>query len=156
MIIAYTEHMSLLTVDLKIISWLRRSFLPIARIAIFIVFFYFGLLKLVGESPASPIALALTGKTVGAEHFDALFYVLALFECLIGLLFLIPKATRVVIPLLILHIVIVSSPLLLVPELAWSKAFVPTLEGQYIIKNVAIIALAIGVASQTTPLSRKR
>jgi hypothetical protein len=38
--------------------------------------------------------------------------------------------------------------------LAFTKPFVPTLEGQYIIKNVAIVALAIGVAAQTSPLRK--
>lgn len=126
-----------------------------ARIALFVVFFYFGLLKLLGESPAGPVAEALIAQTVGLQYFDALFKVLAILECVIGLLFLFPKATRVVVPLLFAHMIIVCSPLLLVPDLTWQKAFVPSLEGQYIIKNVAIIALAIGVASQVSPLTSK-
>ena len=146
--------MHIKTVDLKIIDWFRRAYLPMARGAIFVVYFYFGALKLAGESPASPLAHALVNKTVGAAHFDTLFIILAIFECLIGVLFLFPKLTRVVIPLLLVHMVIVCSPLLVVPDLLFIKPFVPTLEGQYIIKNVAIIALAIGVAAQTRPLRR--
>lgn len=147
--------MNIKTVDLTIIACLRRWFLPAARLAIFIVYFWFGFLKLFNLSPAGPLATALVDKTVGASHFHALFIVLALYECLIGILFLFPKATRVVIPLLLIHMIIVCSPLILVPNLAWSRAFVPTLEGQYIIKNLAIIALAIGVAAQTRPLAKK-
>lgn len=148
--------MRIKTLDLEIIAWLRRWFLPLARIAIFIVYFYFGILKLLGDSPASPLAHSLVNQTVGASHFDLSFKLLAIYECVVGVLFLIPKATRVVIPLLFVHIIIVCSPLLLVPHEAWVKPFVPTLEGQYIIKNVAIIALAIGIASQTTPLAKKK
>jgi uncharacterized membrane protein YkgB len=147
--------MNIRNVDLRIIAWLRRIFLPSARIAIFVIYFWFGALKLLDLSPAGPLAQSLVAKTVGAAHFDLLFHILALFECLIGLLFLFPKATRIVIPLLFIHIVIVCSPLLLVPELAWSRPFVPTLEGQYIIKNLAIAALAIGIAAQTKPLSKR-
>lgn len=147
--------MRIQSVDQKLIAWLRKSFLPLARLALFLVFFYFGLLKLLGESPAGPVAEALIAETVGLQHFGALFKLLAILECFIGLLFLLPKATRVVIPLLLLHMLIVSSPLLLVTELTWVKPFVPSLEGQYIIKNIAIIALALGVASQTTPLKAK-
>lgn len=146
--------MNIKTLDITIIDWLRRWFLPLARVAIFVVYFYFGILKVFGLSPASPLARALTAKTIGVEHFQLAFLLLALFECLIGILFLLPKATRLVIPLLFMHVIIVCSPLFLVPELAWSKPFVPTLEGQYIIKNVAIIALAIGIAAQTKPLVR--
>lgn len=143
-------------VDQVIISWLRRWFLPLARLAIFIIYFYFGILKLYGQSPASPLAQALVAKTIGAQHFDVAFKILAVYECLIGILFLFPKFTRVVIPLLFAHLIIVCSPLFLVPDLAWVRPFVPTLEGQYIIKNVAIIALAIGIAAQTKPLTHKK
>ncbi|HWB38691.1 MAG TPA: hypothetical protein VG604_00425 [Candidatus Saccharimonadales bacterium] len=148
--------MQLKTLDLEIIAWLRRWFLPLARVAIFIVYFYFGILKLFGESPASPLAHALVNQTIGSAHFNLAFNLLAIYECVVGVLFLIPKATRLVIPLLVIHVIIVCSPLVLVPHLAWVGPFVPTLEGQYIIKNVAIIALAIGIAAQTPPLKTKR
>lgn len=146
--------MNIKNTDLKIIAWLQRIFLPMARLAIFVVYFWFGILKLFDLSPATPIAQALAAKTIGLAHFSLTFHILALFECLIGVLFLFPKMTRVVIPLLFIHMIIVCSPLFLVPDLAWSKPFVPTLEGQYIIKNLAIIALAIGIAAQTKPLKR--
>ncbi len=146
--------MKIKNLDLAIIRWLRVSFLPIARAAIFIIYFYFGILKLFGQSPASPLAAALVAKTIGAQHFKLAFDLLAVYECALGILFLFPKFTRIVIPMLFLHLIIVCSPLILVPHLAWVKPFVPTLEGQYIIKNVAIIALAIGVAAQTKPLAR--
>jgi uncharacterized membrane protein YkgB len=146
--------MSIRTLDLQIIEWLRRTYLPVARLAVFVIYFYFGVLKLLGDSPATPLARALVDKTIGAGQFHLSFMVLAVFECLIGVLFLFPKMTRVVIPLLFLHMVIVCSPLLIVPHLVFTKPFVPTLEGQYIIKNIAIIALAIGVAAQTKPLAK--
>lgn len=142
--------------DLKIIGWLRSSFLPLGRVAIFVIYFWFGILKILGLSPAGPLAQALVDKTIGAQYFHTSFIILAVYECIVGILFLFPKATRVVIPLLFVHMLIVCSPLFLVPHLAWSKPFVPTLEGQYIIKNVAIIALAIGIAAQTRPLKAKR
>ena len=137
--------------DLKFINFLRRYQAWIARVAIFIVYTWFGLLKLFDKSPASPIAEALVDKTVGAQHFDKLFIILAVLECIIGILFLFPKAIRVVFPLLLTHLVIVCSPLLLVPEQSWQQAFVPTLEGQYIIKNILIVALAVAVAAKTKP-----
>ncbi len=146
--------MQLQTIDLKLISWLRKAFVPMARVAVFIVYFYFGILKLLDLSPASPLAASLTAKTIGAEHFHAAFILLAVFECLIGLLFLFPRATRVVIPLLLVHMAIVCAPLVLIPDQVWSRMFVPNLEGQYIIKNVVIIAVAIGIASQTPPLAK--
>lgn len=43
-------------------------------------------------------------------------------------------------------------PLILLPSIAWSGFLVPTLEGQYIIKNLAIMALAAGVAANLHPM----
>lgn len=144
------------TLDRAVIAWARRSYMPAARIAFFVIFFYFGFLKLIGLSPASPLAEALTAQTIGDEWFSLAFIVLAALECVIGLLFLIPRATRIVIPLLFAHMLVVCSPLVLVPTYVWSAPFVPSLEGQYIIKNVALIAMAIGIAANTSPLTRPR
>lgn len=147
---------SVASFDLKFIAFLRRYQLSIARIAIFIVYTWFGVLKLLDKSPAGPIAEALVDKTVGAEYFDKLFIILAALEVIIGILFLFPRAIRVVFPLLLIHLLIVCSPLLLVPEQTWAGAFVPTLEGQYIIKNVLIVALAVAIAANTKPVARRK
>jgi uncharacterized membrane protein YphA (DoxX/SURF4 family) len=145
----------ILSLDKKLTSFFRRTYLPVARLSLFVVFFWFGLLKLLGESPATPIARELINKTIGSTYFNELYILLALLECLIGILFLFPKAARIVIPLLMVHLITVSSPLLLVSDLTWRSILVPTLEGQYIIKNLAIIAVAFGIAAHTKPISTK-
>ena len=142
-------------VDQGIISFFGRTYVPLARFALFVVFFWFGFIKLTGMSPAGSLAEALTAKTVGSEHFELLFRSLAFLECVIGVLFLVPKAVRVVIPLLLFHMAVVCAPLVLVPEYTWQVTFVPTLEGQYIIKNLVIIAVAFGIAANTQPLLQK-
>lgn len=142
--------------DLRLIGFLRQWHIPLARVALFLVFFWFGLIKIIGLSPATPLVIMLTARTVGVEYFTVLFFVLSLLECLIGVLFLFPKATRIVIPLLLFHMLLVCSPLVLVPEMTWTSFMVPTLEGQYIIKNAVIVALAIGIASHTKPLLERK
>lgn len=142
-------------IDLRLIAFFRRTFVPVARFSIFLIFFWFGLIKLLGLSAASPLAMALTEKTVGGQYFEVLFYTLAVLECVIGILFLFPKTTRIVIPLLLFHMLIVCSPLLLVPEYTWQQFGVPTLEGQYIIKNAVVIAVAIGIAASTKPIHKE-
>ncbi len=141
--------------DLKLISFFGRSFVPVARFSIFLIFFWFGILKVLQLSPASELATALTQKTVGLQYFDTLFIGLAVVECLIGILFLFPRLTRIVVPLLLFHMLIVCSPLVLVPEFTWQQFLVPTLEGQYIIKNAVVVAVAIGIAASTLPLSKR-
>lgn len=146
------QKLKITELDLRLIAFFRRTFVPFARFSIFLIFFWFGLIKLIGLSPAGPLAETLTARTVGMQFFEPLFYILALVECVIGILFLFPKATRVVIPLLLFHMALVCSPMLLVPELTWQQFGVPTLEGQYIIKNTVVIAVAIGIAASAKPL----
>ncbi|MDO8335968.1 MAG: hypothetical protein Q7T74_04295 [Candidatus Saccharibacteria bacterium] len=149
-----TRKNQILNFDLRVIDFFKQTFIPFARFSLFLVFFWFGMIKLLGFSPASPLAEALVAHTVGLMYFQVLFVVLALLEVVIGLLFLFPRATRIVIPLLLLHMLIVCSPLLLVPDYTWQGFFLPTLEGQYIIKNAVVVAVAIGVAASTKPLKK--
>ena len=149
------QTIKITSLDLKLIEFFKRTFVPVARFSIFLIFFWFGLIKLLGLSPASPLAEALTARTVGMQYFDLLFYGLALVECVIGILFIFPKFTRIVIPLLLFHMVLVCSPILLVPEMVWQQFAVPTLEGQYIIKNAVVIAVAIGIAASAKPLTHR-
>lgn len=142
------------TLDQRIISFFKTTSIPLARIALFIVFFWFGFIKLLHLSPAGPLAEALTQRTIGLELFGPLFLLLAAIECIIGILFLIPKAVRIVIPLLFIHMIIVCGPLVLVPDMTWQAFLVPTLEGQYIIKNIVIVALAFGIAAHTEPIAQ--
>jgi uncharacterized membrane protein YkgB len=84
--------------------------------------------------------------------FDFFLILFGLFECLIGVLFVIKGLERVVIPLLFIHMITTFGPLVFLPDETWSAFMVPTLEGQYIIKNLVIIATAIGVAAKVKPL----
>jgi uncharacterized membrane protein YkgB len=135
-------------IDRRVMELSAQWFGPIARISIFVIYFWFGILKLLGLSPATPLALALTDRTIGAQYFSTSFKALAAYECILGLMFLIPAMTRIATALLVIHLVIVSSPLVLVTDVAWTGTLVPTLEGQYIIKDLAILALAVGIMAR--------
>ena len=116
---------------------------PLARFALFAIYFWFGAVKLLGLSQASPLARALTESTIGGRYFATAFMMLAIIECLIGLMFLIPKLTRITIILALLHMLVVCSPLILVPGMAWQFFMIPTIEGQYVIKNLALVVLML-------------
>lgn len=148
---SYNAFMSLEAIDVKIIRFFRRIFLPVSRFGLFVVFFWFGLLKVVGLSPASGLVQRLFEKTVPIISFPTFFVFFGLFECLIGILFAIRGFERMVIPLLFLHMAMTFMPLFILPQETWSGFMVPTLEGQYIIKNLVIIAAAIGIASHLHP-----
>lgn len=147
--------MNLYKLDHKVIYFLRKISVPVARLALFIVFFWFGLLKLIGLSPAGPLVHLLFDQTINFMAFNTFYMLFAAFECIIGILFLIKGLERVVFPLLLIHITTTILPLIFLPQIVWQSAFVPTLEGQYIIKNLVIIATAIGIVSHLHPLPKK-
>ena len=128
------------------------------RFSLCVLFFWFGALKVLGVSPAGPLVEALAGQMIPGilpATFNAYFGIL---EGIIGLLFLIPtpRVTRVVIGLLFFHMGTTFLPLILLPQMTWIAPFVPTMEGQYILKNLVILASAITIISQTEPLEKMK
>lgn len=133
--------------DDKIINFSRKWGMPFSRFAIFVVYFYFGALKVFELSPASPLVSALLAQTMPWISPEAFLIAFGLLEMLIGIVFLIPHLERLAVFALILHLVTTVMPLFILPAMAWNSFLVPTLEGQYIIKNILLIALASGILS---------
>ena len=142
-------------IDNTIIFCIKKSFFPFARIALFVVFFWFGILKLIDVSPANPLVSNLLEKSLPFITFGQFIVILGIWEMLIGICFLIPRFERMAMVLLVPHMITTFMPLILLPQIAWQGFLVPTLEGQYIIKNLVIIALAMGIASHIQPYSYK-
>jgi len=137
-------------VDRRITDVLARIGVPAVRIALGIVFFWFGVLKLFpGLSPAEDLA-ARTMQTLsgGAIGPSVSLPFLAIWECLIGLGLLFDRFLRATLFLLAVQMVGTLTPLFLFPSETWTHfPYAPTLEGQYIIKNVVLIAGAMVVGS---------
>jgi uncharacterized membrane protein YkgB len=131
--------------DSRIIPFFRKIFNPLSRLSLFVIFFWFGFLKVVGESPASGLVQKLFEETIPMMSFGTFIILFGLFECLIGVLFLIRGAEKISLILFFIHMVTTAGPLVLLPSETWSGFLVPTLEGQYIIKNLALISTAIGL-----------
>lgn len=134
-------------VDQTIVQFISRVSLPLARLALFTVYFWFGALKLFGQSPANQLVADLLARTIPFISFGHFILLLGLLEMLIGLLFILPGYERLAVLLLVLHLATTIMPLFLLKTITWKAFMVPTLEGQYIIKNVVIIALALAIAS---------
>jgi uncharacterized membrane protein YkgB len=120
------------------------------RISMGIVFLWFGGLKFLPHlSPAEDLA----ARTVDALTFGNMpsfvsMPVLAYWECLIGLGLLTGFMKRAVLVLLFLHMAGTLTPLYFFPlEVFRSFPNVPTLEGQYIIKNVVFLSAAIVIGA---------
>lgn len=144
------------TFDRRFISFAKRHYGWLARVSLFIIYFYFGFLKLIGLSPASDLALGFAAKMGMGALAHELFLLLAFVECVIGILILFPRLTRYALFLMAGHMLLVSAPIALYPEAVWQAPLVPNLEGQYIIKNAALVALALGLVAQTVPLKNQK
>ena len=120
----------------------------LSRLSLFTIFFWFGLLKVLGASPANPLVGDLLAKTLPFIGFDQFIIFFGLLEMIIGITFLIPKAEKLMLFLLIPHMATTFMPLVLLPSVTWQSFLTPTLEGQYIIKNLLIISLAFILVSK--------
>lgn len=128
---------------------LNRLFVPFARFALFTIYFWFGLLKILGVSPASELVDQVQATMFPFLPEMTMCLIFAIFEMAIGISFLIPKWRKLSFVLLLIHMGCTLLPLIFLPHVCWQSLLVPTFTGQYIIKNLAIIACAIGVAGSS-------
>ena len=126
-------------------TFTRNSFIPFARFVIFVIYVWFGTLKIIDVSSAEPLVLQLKNVTLPFISFEMFYQFFAGFEILIGLLFLIPKLTKLACTLLLIHLFTTILPLIFLIETTWQSMMIPTLVGQYIIKNLVILATAWGI-----------
>jgi uncharacterized membrane protein YkgB len=131
--------------DTRITHWMARAGIPILRVALGVIFIWFGALKLVpGLSPAEDLVLATVPFIPGTLFMR----VLAVWEIAIGLGFLTGRALRLTILLLFLQMPGTLSPLFLLPERVFTVfPYGLTLEGQYIVKNLVLISAALVIGA---------
>ncbi len=142
--------------DATVIGLARKHGGLVARLALFIVYFWFGLLKVLGLSPAEPLVGQLLSLTMPMVDPNMFYVWFGVFEVFIGVCFLIKGLERFIIPLFLFHMVTTMMPLVMLPAVTWSAPFVPTLTGQYIIKNTVLIALAITLVAQMKMFTEKK
>lgn len=132
-------------VDARITKWMADQGITMLRIALGVVFFWFGALKLIpGLSPAEDLVRA-TVPFLPGEFFLPF---LGLWEMAIGVGFLTGRALRFTILLLFLQMPGTLSPVVLLPERVFTVfPAALTLEGQYIVKNMVLIAAALVIGA---------
>jgi uncharacterized membrane protein YphA (DoxX/SURF4 family) len=136
--------------DLSIVRWLARYGLPFLRIGMGIVFLWFGALKFFpGLSPAAGLAVrTIDVLTFGLIPGNISLILLATLETAIGLGFLTGRYMRLTLGLLIFQMAGTLTPLALFPGEAFMHfPYAPTLEGQYIIKNLVLIGAGLVIGS---------
>lgn len=128
------------------IDWKGRNSILILRVCLGFVFIWFGFLKFF---PSLSIAEAIASKTISYISFGIVktnlsMPILATWECLIGLGLLTGRKMPFVLLLLYLQMIGTFLPLIIFRNDAWTNTFgVPSLLGQYIIKNIILVSAGI-------------
>ena len=134
----------------RIVAWKARNGMNILRICLGIIFVWFGILKFFpGLSSAEEIA----GRTILKLTFGIVkpafsMPILAIWECLIGLGLITKAWLRLTLILLYMQMAGTFLPLVFFPhETFHHSLLVPTLLGQYIIKNFVLISGGIVIGA---------
>lgn len=124
---------------------MEKHSITLLRIALAIVYIWFGALKVVGISPAEE----LVEKTVYWFKPEIFIPVLGVCEIIIGLGLFIKRFIPITIVLLLLHMMVTFFPMFIVEKACFDVfPYRPSLVGQYIIKNIVLITGALVVASK--------
>jgi uncharacterized membrane protein YkgB len=133
--------------DRSIAGFMRRAGIPALRLSLGVIFIWFGLLKPLHLSPAEPLVLA-TVRWLPLLEPGQWLVVIGWWEVAIGVAFLFRSTIRAAIALLALQMVGTLMPLVLLPEVTFQPGrwpWAPTMEGQYIVKNLLMISAALAV-----------
>lgn len=130
--------------------WLMRHSITALRISMGAVIFGFGFLKYFpGVSPAEGLVLAATRVlTFGLLPDGLVMVLLATLECTIGLLLITGRWLRLTSYLFTFWVLGILSPIVLLPGRIFAGPHhMPTLEGQYVLKDVILFAAAMVIAT---------
>ncbi len=136
--------------DTRIIAWMARYGITLMRVALGIVFLWFGALKFFpGLSVSDDLAVrTISVLSLGYVSPSVSLPVLAAWECAIGLGLVFGKFLRLTLLLLLLQMTGTFLPLVFFPAETWTHIpYEPTLEGQYIIKNLILLGAGIVVGA---------
>lgn len=142
----YFNTSSLKKIDAVTTRWMDKNGLFLLRISMGIVFVWFGVLKFFPDISAAQDLAIRTIELLTFGLVPELFIIngLALWEVLIGVGLISGKFMKATLLLLFLQMIGTFTPIFLFPSEVFNHIpYAPTLEGQYIIKNIVIISAAI-------------
>ena len=137
-------------VDLWITTTMAQYGVFLLRLTLGIVFFWFGVLKFFpGLSPAQDLAI----RTISVLSFELIppstsILILAIWECLIGIGLISGRFLRATLLLLFVQMIGTATPIILFPQEVFTAIpYAPTLEGQYIIKNLVLVSAGLVIGA---------
>lgn len=146
-----TEHTNVVRLEGVVHRWLVGHSISLLRVSLGLVFLGFGALKLVpGLSPAEDLVRSTIDlMTFGLVPGQLGVVVTGAIECFIGASLITGRWVRLTVYVLAGELLGILSPLVLLPGRLFDGPFhAPTLEGQYVLKDVILVAAAMVVATQ--------
>jgi putative oxidoreductase len=132
---------SLLRFDRDVIEFTHRHGIPILRVALGILFVWFGLLKVLGYSPVAGLVV----KTAYFLSPDVALIGMGVLETLIGIGLLAGVAMRAVLFMFFLQMCSTFLTLVTRPDLLFENGnpFVLSVYGEFLAKNIVLIAAGL-------------
>ncbi len=137
-------------IDFQITTWMARNGVLFLRLSVGFLFLWYGILKFFPSvSSAENIATTTIEQlSFGIVNGRFAMILLAVWETMIGLGLMSGKFLRETLLLLFLQMIGTLAPLVLLPDITFTIfPIVPTLEGQYIIKNLVLISAGIAIGA---------
>lgn len=126
--------------EMTLSHFLKDWSITLLRYSMGLIYFWYGLLKVIGISPAEELVRHAT-HWIGVHNF-VIF--LGIWEVVIGICLFVKKFNRVGLILLFLQFPGTFLPLFLNPEDTFTSFPLGlTLEGQYILKNLVLVAAGL-------------
>lgn len=132
-------------IDDRVIELLRRYSTTLLRVAVGIVFIWFGALKVTGDTPVAE----LVGNTVYWFDRDWVVPVLGATEIAIGFGLIFGRALRLVLAVFLAQMVGTFLVLIVQPDVAFEggNPFLLTVEGEFVVKNLVLITAGLVVGA---------
>jgi len=138
------------TIEAAMHRWLVTHSIDLLRVSLGAVFLGFGFLKFFPNvSPAQKLVIDTTSiLTFDLIPGSVAIVAIALLECIIGVWLLSGRALRGAIYLLVLELVGILAPIVLLGDRLFGGPHnAPTLQGQYVLKDVILVAAVLVLAS---------
>ncbi|MBN1259095.1 MAG: DoxX family protein [Anaerolineae bacterium] len=137
-------------IEVSVANWLLNHSLTVLRISIGVVYFWFGVLKFFpGLSPAQDLAIrTIQILTFGLLPDGVALFLLTIWEVALGIAFITGVWPRLTLLLMFAHLAGTATPLFFFPQETFTRIpYAPTLEGQYILKNVVLVGSGVVLAA---------
>lgn len=137
--------------DSRVLALLERFALPMLRLSLGLVFVWFGILKVTGQTPVGQ----LVADTVFWLNPDWFVPLLGVFEVLVGVGLLFGRGLRLVLALFALQMIGTFLVLVVQPDVAFQEGnpLMLTTEGEFVVKNLVLLSAGLMIGSRLRALS---